>query len=184
MIKIGVVGAGIIADSHLKEYFTLERPKWFLDKKMSGGGIFINLGAHSIDKLMWITGVGIKRIIGKTGDFSKYDVDGNAQAFIELENGVTATINICGYKTPHVNETIFYFTEGTIKLCTGRGLWISKGSAYEEVILPSVRYMPFEHQLKNFVDSIINDSTPPITGEYGRKVINAIEMVYKYNTNY
>ena len=32
------------------------RPKWFLTKNLSGGGIVMNFGAHSLDKIMYVCG--------------------------------------------------------------------------------------------------------------------------------
>jgi predicted dehydrogenase len=168
-----------IADTRNIYYFQEDRPRWFLNKEMAGGGIFINLGAHSIDRILWLSDGHIKRISGKAGYFEKgYEVEGNVQAFIELDNNVTATVTCIGYKVPVLNETILYFTDGAVK-SNGDGFFVSKAGAWwEKAELDFRMGGGFVQQLKDFITSIKEDTTPPIPGEYGLEVIKAIHSVY------
>jgi predicted dehydrogenase len=169
----------MIADTRNVDYFVPSRPRWFLSKELAGGGIFINLGSHSIDKILFLTDSAIKKITGTVNKRSSSDVEGSVQAYVELTNGVSAVVNCSGYKTPYVNETFLYFTEGTLKLATGSGLWMSRGQEYEQVACPDKEQDPFILQLKDFISCIEGNMEPPIPGECSRQVIAAVETVYK-----
>jgi phthalate 4,5-cis-dihydrodiol dehydrogenase len=179
IIQSGELGKlTMIVDIRNNNYFISDRPGWFFNPKMSGGGIFMNYGAHSLDKIMWLTNSKVKNITGRIGYYAeRMSVEGNAQAMVELESGITAVISQCGYKGEIRNETCIYMTNGTIKLCTGKGLYINKGSGYEEVLV-SKEGSPFERQLVSFLKAIKENKEPEITGQYGRDIIAAIEELY------
>lgn len=167
-----------IVDTRNIYYFQDTRPRWFLDKEMAGGGIFINLGAHSLDRILWLSDGKIKRVCGKAGYFEKrYNVEGNVQAFIELDNNVTATVTCIGYKVPVLNETKLYFTDGAVK-SNGEGFFMSKDGEWWEKVELTGRGGGFVQQLKDFITCIKEDTTPPITGEFGMEIIKAVHSVY------
>ena len=180
IVRSGELGELVmIADTRNTDYFVPGRPGWFLRKELAGGGIFMNLGSHSIDKILFLTGSGIRRITGTVNGKTGLDVEGAAQAFLELSNGVSAVVNCNGYKTPYVNETMLYFTEGTVRLQSGSGLWVSRGGEYEPVSCPNRDQDPIQLQLEDFIACIERNEEPPVTEEQGRQVIAAIEAVYR-----
>jgi len=179
IIKSGELGkVAFIVDVRNVAYFTSVRPRWFLNKKLSGGGVMMNFGAHSLDKIIWLMESEVRSITGKVGSFNpQFDIEGHAQAFVEMKNGVTAVINFSGYDSNPINETKIYFSQGELKLCTGKGLWISRGGEYEEVHIENKKD-PFELQMSEFIDCITYNKESPIPGIYGEKIIEAIEKVY------
>lgn len=179
IIQSGVLGKiAFIEESRNGQYFSEERPRWFLKKQLSGGGVMMNFGAHSLDKILWLTDSEISHINGKTGTFEEqFDIEGHAQAFVELENGVTAVISYSGYNCVPINETKIYLSNGEIRLCTGKGLWIGRGGEYEEIKLQNDS-KPFELQMNAFIDCILDNKEIPIPGIYGMKIIKAIESLY------
>jgi predicted dehydrogenase len=169
-----------ITDTRNIHYFHDKRPRWFLDKEIAGGGIFMNLGAHCLDKIIWTAGSKVKKIEGKaTYHEKRFNVEGSAQAFLELENGVTASITCTGYKVPPYQETHYYFTNGAIKKCD-EGLLVSRETGPFEKIELEGNDDAFFMQLKDFIDSIQENKEPAIPGEYGLEVIQAIEKVYSF----
>lgn len=180
LIVSGALGTLLmIQDVRTSHYFTPDRPGWFLDKKRSGGGILMNLGAHSLDKIKFLTGSGFAKVWGCSGiPQSDCSVEGNAQLFLRMESGVTACVTLCGYQDIPVNETTLYFTDGVLKLSTGNHLEIWKDGAYEEVIRTDGQ-LPFEEQLEDFVKAIL-DGIPPVTdGSYSENIIEVIENIYQ-----
>src|SRR5690625_4690202 len=56
ILQSGVLGDIVmINDKRYVYYFNDNRPDWFFYKEKAGGGIVINMGAHSIDKIQWVT---------------------------------------------------------------------------------------------------------------------------------
>ena len=44
-----------ITEARNISYFN-NRPQWFLEKELAGGGMVMNYGAHSLDKIYYLTG--------------------------------------------------------------------------------------------------------------------------------
>lgn len=169
----------MITDIRNIDYFTEKRPGWFFSKQLAGGGIVMNYGAHSLDKLIWLTELNIKNISGLASQhLPNYEVEGNAQMLVQLEGDISAVISYSGYKGPSFNETNIYMTKGVIKLCTGYGLWVSKGGEFEPVAIQKPKNS-FELIWENFRDNINNNTNPEPDGYYGREIIRLIEETYQ-----
>lgn len=175
--KLGTLTS--IVDERNMYYFSTERPSWFLDKEMSGGGIMMNFGAHSIDKILSLTGSKIDKVVGACGNaMTEYEIEGHAQALIKLENNVTATINFSGYKQFPINETNIHMTNGSLKLETGKGLWIYEGDEYKQVPIEN-KHNPFQLQMNDFINLIREEKHIETSGDYGKSIIEAIEKIYE-----
>lgn len=157
-------------------YFPDSRPRWFLDKQKSGGGISRNYGAHALDKLMYIVDDDIVRfhsIFGNTEN--NFDVDGHAQFLLRFRNGVSSTINLCGYHGYYVNQTIYHFTEATFRTVSNWKMEIAKDGAFEEYPLSDTQ-SAFERQFIEFAKFIDGKPSNIATGEYSRRIIELLEQ--------
>lgn len=169
----------MIQDTRTSFYFSPDRPRWFLDKKLAGGGILMNLGAHSIDKLKFLTDSHFTEITGSCG-FGKPDasVEGNAQVFLKTDRGVTASVTLWGYHHIPLNETTLYFTGGVLKLHTGKNLEIWKEGAFQE-LAGTDPLLPFEDQLEAFVQAILEGKAPETDGRYAEDIMSVLETIYQ-----
>ena len=169
----------MITDNRNTDYFNENRPKWFLSKKLAGGGIVMNFGAHSFDKLLWITERTIEKITASISQhFPQQEVEGNAQILVELEGNVSATISFSGYNVPSVNEMVIYMTKGIIKINSDSRVLVSYGGEFIEVKKDS-QPDSFVLMWKDFIDAIHCNHEPQINGIYGKEIIRAIEAVYR-----
>lgn len=180
LIRKGWLGKVVmIHDVRHSNYFMASRPDWFLEKEKSGGGILANLGAHSIDKIQWLTDSLVRKVNAMTSYYgSRGNVEGSGMVMLELDNGIPATIVQSGYGGVLRNETEIIFTGGMIKLLTGDSVWVSRDGTYERMDVPKAA-TPFELQYADLLGAIRSgDETgcPPI---YGRAVIAALEAVYR-----
>lgn len=169
----------LIHDLRVTNYFTPNRPHWFLQKKMAGGGIWMNYGAHSLDKLWYLTGSPITRITGScTWMAAGTDVEGSAQVLAHTASGVTANISISGYPTVSVDETMIFGSEGSLRLHTGTGLWIAGTECYENVDTSSYPN-PFDAQWSDFIRGIAVGRAYHCSGSYGAAIVEKIESVWE-----
>lgn len=160
-------------------YFNEERPEWFFHKEKAGGGILMNLGAHSIDKIQWLTGSKIKRLKANVSYLgTKGNVEGSGVVYLETESGIPATISQSGYKGVNRNETEFIFTNGMIKLTSNGGVWMSENGEYRQVEIEDKKD-PFILQFQDLLTSIYDGADPECSGQYARSVISAIEAIYQ-----
>lgn len=183
LIESGRLGKLVaIHDTRHKAYFGEERPRWFLEKEKAGGGILMNLGAHSIDKIQWLT----DRRVAKVKAVLSYEapignVEGSGVVLAETEGGIGAVIVQSGYAGVAKDETELIFTGGMARLVSHQGLWISRDGQYEPAegdVAPDAE-SPFASQLRDLLDAIEHRSEPECSGEYAKSVIAVLEAVYR-----
>ncbi|WP_169081727.1 Gfo/Idh/MocA family protein [Paenibacillus sp. PL91] len=180
IIQSGELGKLVmIHDVRHTDYFNDSRPQWFLEKDKSGGGILANLGTHSIDKIQWLTDRTVQKISASASFHGRRgNVEGSVMIYMELDDGIPATIVQSGYLGAARNETEIIFTEGMLKLATGESLWISRGGSYEK-LEPAQAAAPFELQYADLLSAIESDCEASCTPEYARQVIAALEAAYR-----
>jgi predicted dehydrogenase len=158
-------------------YFSDSRPRWFLDKRLSGGGIVMNYGAHALDKLKYITGAHITDVASVFGNFAnEYNVEGHAQFLAKLDNDTGMTVTFSAY-TPVVYENIYYFTKGAIRIFNGSTLEICRNGKWERTEIRSDG-KEIEREIVDFIRYVKDEPSTIPTPEYGREIIAAIEQIY------
>ena len=170
----------LVTESRNIYYFAENRPKWFFDKTKAGGGIMMNYGAHSLDKLLYTTGASIEKVSANGNNMmNDADVEAAAQLLLKLSNGISASLSYSGCYSPYQEEVIFYFTEGVAKVCGNRELWISKkGMQFEQVDL-DYTVVALERQLVEFLKLLNGDESEIVTPQYGRAVIRVLEEAFE-----
>ncbi len=169
----------MISEVRNTDYFTSTRPRWFLDKKAAGGGIMMNLGAHSIDKLLYIVGGDIASVHALVSEKRENgSIEGQVQMLIGLRDGISASIMLNGY-SHNFYEQYFYFDKATIKVVNTRELFVDIGSGYVKVPIGEMDMLG--QQLTEFIAYIQGKESEVVTPQYARKVIEVIEEVYRQN---
>ena len=179
-IKSGKIGR-LFAVTELRsiDYFAPSRPAWFINKKLAGGGIIMNYGAHALDKLAYMTDGQVEQISGFCGNLlENMEVEGHAQFVVKMSGGVTATVTFSGYGGVGY-ENVYIGTKGAIKVnkshisvCEG-GVWQSLTQDKDGT------YML--RQLDEFVKFVNGEENEMPDSEYGSAIIAAIEELYSKN---
>ncbi len=170
----------MVTEVRNEPYFLPQRPRWFLNKKLSGGGICMNFGAHALDKLAYVIGDDFKDINAVCGNLqTDDDVEGHAQIYLTA-CGVPASITFSGYAPFRSNDATFFFTKGALR---------NKNGSLEICDEQFGEFKPFEYdkkykgaftyQLEEFAKLIRGEESICPDGEYGKKIISAIEEVYR-----
>ncbi|MBQ2866051.1 MAG: Gfo/Idh/MocA family oxidoreductase [Clostridia bacterium] len=170
----------MLTDRRSADYFTSSRPRWFLSKQTAGGGIWLNYGAHALDKLCYLTSSRIRSISGQCTYPEGLDVDGSAQALAVTENGVSASISICGYKVSPFHETHIYLTEGEILLRPFESVQVKAADDEEfKPVAPIDCPDAFASQWADFVSGIKQGRILRCGGEYGAHIIKFVEQLWE-----
>ena len=178
LIESGELGELVsFTETRNVNYFSDARPRWFLKKELSGGGIMINLGAHCLDKIKFFTDSTVAEITGQVHIRDGYDVEDSAQAFVKMANGVTATFNLIGHTAAGKYENALFLTKGEIRTCGGVVEYCGVDGEFKTHECEDVSCMVYEMQ---DVIRVLREgaSAPAVDGEYGLEIIRAIKKVY------
>ncbi len=164
-------------------YFNEKRPRWFLDKKLSGGGILMNYGAHALDKLSYIVGNDFSNISGTCGNLLPgYDIEGHAQVKFTINGRISSTVTFCGYDSFGGYETVYYFTNGALKVSHSNTLTIYDKTEKKFVPLEFEEPVsPFEKEVGDFVKLVKGEESMIPRAEYSRNIIAVINEIYDQN---
>ena len=179
IIEQGTLGElCMVTECRNTNYFAPSRPRWFLDKEKAGGGIVMNFGAHSIDKLLYTTGATAVEIKANGSNMlNDANIEAAAQVLLKLSNGASVALTYSGCEVPYFNEVVFYFTKGCVK--QANGLWIAKdGGSFEKLEAPYDK-TKMGAQLEEFIKYLDGEESEIVTPEYGREVIRVIEEVVR-----
>jgi predicted dehydrogenase len=180
LIASGMLGRLVmINDRRYGYYFGEKRPSWFLDKASSGGGIAMNIGSHSIDKIQWLTDSRITKVKAELTYFGERgNVEGSASLLMRTSQGVTASVSLFGYRGVPLNETELLFTGGALRITARKGLWISGADGYEPVETGALAD-PFAPQWDDTLNAIEHGTELSLLGTYGQTVSAVIDAVYR-----
>ena len=160
-------------------YFLPSRPAWFTNKKMAGGGIVMNYGAHAFDKIFYVTGAHPTFVNSSYANFiNDRDVEGHAQIFAKFDNGVSATITLSGYSDV-VYEAYYYFTKGALKLTSTSKLEMRReGEKVWTEVPDSNDGLAFVREIDEFCKYVRGEESNIPDGEYGKAIVKAIDALY------
>jgi len=151
------------------------RPAWFLNKAQAGGGIVINYGPHSFDRILYTTGSKVKDIKSYISNpLSDDDIELNSHILMELENGVTASITYSGCHTPAEYEVTYYFTHGAVKIKNAVELWVFEDGEWKNLggdrpLMPS--------QLREFLKYLRDEENEVAKPDYGREIVRLLKEI-------
>jgi predicted dehydrogenase len=179
-----IVASGILGEIVLFENAFTARvdmsTRWNSNPKISGGGVLIDNGAHSIDIIRYFLGpiADVQVIEGKR--IQGLNVEDTVRVFARSTSGVMGNIDLSWSINKELDSYINIFgSNGTISVgwkeskyrqSSSRD-WIVFGKGYNKV-------QAFRSQIENFARSIRGDETLLITAEDALASVQVIEAAY------
>lgn len=168
----------MFSENRTVDYFEPTRPKWFLDKKVSGGGIVMNYGAHVLDKLFYILGTNNAKVTSCVGNYkNNAEIEGHAQFLLEFPNDISAAVTFSGYGHSDYNS-IYYFTDAALKVENSVNLSINTGDGWNTVNSRNNFAASMAAELDEFCKYINDEPCNIADGIYSRSIISVIEKIY------
>ena len=169
----------------------------FTDKAFSGGGPLIDLGVHRLDFVLWLLGYP-KALTVSSGVFDKiagdkfrrkglkYDVEDLGVAMIRLDTGAVLMLEASWatmIKCKEEMNTMIYGTKGSfeqksIDYKVVEFKFINETEDKIVEVTPKITGKPGTAQ-QHFVDCIINDREPDVSGEHGLEIMKILDGIYK-----
>jgi predicted dehydrogenase len=138
LIDEGAIGKIVVCnDCALEHVGFLNTPRWYMEKRCSGGGPALTSGIHLVDRLRWFTGDEVQQVTGLAANpYFGADVDDAGQMFLRFRGGVSAQVTVAFLREPHplVCDLQVIGTRGSITIHTWRGYDLWNGSGHREKI--------------------------------------------------
>ncbi len=155
---------------------------WFLDKKKSGGGGFMDTAPHGIDSLLWLTGDTPRKVYADIGSkIYGFPVDDIGTAVLEFRGGVLAVLT-AGWGNPkgysYSIEMKYYLVgrEGFLDVRTAYPDFTVYQDRAEKIYWdrPDVRNI-----VETFTQAVQKDKSVPITGEVAKENLKITLAAYE-----
>jgi predicted dehydrogenase len=179
-IERGAIGAPVmILDCMTSGASVL--PPWVWEPRLSGGGMMMYNGVHSIDRLAWLAGSPIARATGLSATASyPVDLEDNLVGCVAFQSGAlgcviqhksTATQTLGGW------QTMIWGTRGAIKVLTGGGLEVaSEKERATMAVQDDDRFLGALHELTM---AIAEGRQPHPDGVEGRAALASVLALYE-----
>jgi predicted dehydrogenase len=197
LIEEGAVGEPFLAKQS-EEHPGPHMP-WFWDVNLSGGGVMLDMGCHSIEYTRWVLGKPkVKSVTAFMGTFvhqSRTKGEDHSYAIIEYEGGKIAMLENSWAKGGGVDDRCeIYGNKGHTRadllrgssLLTyseeGYGYAVEKAGTtkgYTFTMFEEVWNYGFPQEMQHFVNNILGKEAPMETGEDGREVLKIMYAAYQ-----
>jgi predicted dehydrogenase len=192
-VDSGKLGRVFLASVTVKEHrapgYYLASP-WRGRKGEAGGGVLMIQAIHMIDLLLWVLGMPRQVVAHTRTAVHAVEVEDVALGLLELEGGVTATLQATTALVPEQPPSIeIHGTQGTATVsgswghlalrlgnAAGPGLGVDVPSDPRPT-QPSVE--PYAAQIADFVAAVREGRPPLVDGAEARKALVVVEALYR-----
>lgn len=156
--------------------------KWLLRREQSGGGTVMNMGSHSLARIMHLTGQPVVAVHAGCGnarpDLTHIDVELHTLALLHLAGGAVVTLWQDAYGQRNEDRLELAGTQGALVLGGhGSQLTLHRDGQAESVDL-SGEPGGWAGEWEEFVASIREGRPPLVSGEFGRQVVATAAAIY------
>ncbi len=155
--------------------------RWNSDSEVSGGGVLMDNGTHSVDIIRYFLGAIAEVLAVETGNTQDLRVDENVKLLAKTANGVTASVDLTwGINKELPNFISIYGTNGTLHIGWGASKyklnsnpdWITFGKGYDKV-------QAFRSKIENFANAIHGTEELLTKPEDALASVEVIEAAYR-----
>ncbi len=154
--------------------------RWNSQREMSGGGVLIDNGTHSVDLMRCFLGplAEVQVVEGKRSQ--GLSVEETVHIFVRSVGGVMGSIDLSwSINKEQENYLSLYGSEGTIKVgwkqskyrLAGEKDWVVFGAGYDKV-------QAFRHQIENFAGVVRGEESLRVTAADALASVEVVEAAY------
>ncbi len=179
IVSSGILGEIVLFENAFTGRVDMSK-RWNSQPQISGGGVLIDNGTHSVDIMRYFLGslAEIQVVEGKR--IQGLEVEDTVQIFVKSASGVRGNIDLSWSINKELDSYIrIYGSQGTISVGwkeskyrqASSSDWVVFGKGYNKV-------QAFRSQIENFAKAINGQEALLITAEDGLASVEAIESAY------
>ncbi len=187
IIDSGAIGDVVMIHSHTRGP-SKPRP-WMYDLKKSNG-ILAELNSHDIDCIRWLAGSEIKTVYAIGGNYRNKEVAGEYPDYYDnmvmtgiFENGVQYCVDGAAYVQYGYDAKVeIVGTKGSLKVGRSEKEFIQCTTVEHGTSTPFINSWmtlfkdAYLEEDSHFIDCILNDKTPKVTGHDGKMAVKIVEV--------
>jgi predicted dehydrogenase len=181
----GILASGVLGDVlQFENAFTAKvdmSKRWNSDEAISGGGVLIDNGTHSVDIIRYFLGGVESVLVVDAGGTQGLSVDENVKMFAKTKGGVTASVDL----TWGINKELPYFisiygTNGTLHIGWRESKYKLNSSPDSTVFGPGYdKVASFKGKIENFGNALRGKEELYIKPADALASVQVIEAAYK-----
>ena len=181
LVDSGELGDVLMAtDAIYGPYFISDRPAWFFDRRMAGGGSWMANGVHLVDRTCWILGEIPATVYARMRFHPEIaDIETCVTATLSFPSGRAATILMAMMANGPKEEGEILGTKGSVRYSAFRGISVMNGREVKEIEPRFPKADPRGEQLREFMAAIREGREPAVTGEWGRDMVRIVLAGYE-----
>ncbi len=179
LVDSGAIGEIVLFENAFTSRVDMSS-RWNSDPKISGGGVLIDNGTHSVDITRYFLGALAEVQVVEGKRIQELTVEDTVKIFVKNNSGVMGNIDLSW----SINKELDYFlriygSDGTISVGwkeskyrqSPQDDWIVFGTGYNKI-------QAFQSQIDNFARAILGQDQLLITAEDALASVEAIEAAY------
>ena len=168
-----------VHDYRTTDYRPGSRSPWFLRPELAGGGAMMNIGAHCLDRVVWLGGSPVTTISAHVLSRFGVAVETDASVTLRLAGGVEATVTVVSDSPRGTDEVTVVGDEGTLVANPRIGTLRSCNGTTEVLHEPSSDDIPeaFRLQLADFAGAV-GGGAFAVTLTHSRHVVELVLATY------
>ena len=184
IVSSGILGDIVLFENAFTGWVNMTK-RWNSNPEISGGGVLIDNGTHSVDIMRYFLGpiAEVQAVEGKR--LQSEAVEDTVRIFAHSADGVMGSVDLSWSLNKELGTYIeIYGSEGTIKVGwkesryrqSSSADWVAFGSGYDKV-------QAFTSQIENFCRAIRGEEALLITAEDALASVRVVEAAYQSMDN-
>jgi predicted dehydrogenase len=179
IVTSGILGEIVLFENAFTAHVDMSS-RWNSNPKVSGGGVLIDNGTHSVDIVRYFLGPIAEVHVVEGKRIQQLPVEDTVRIFVKSTSGVVGNIDLSWSINKELDYYIrVYGSQGTISVGWKESKyrqsknqdWVVFGKGYNKV-------QAFRSQIENFVSAIRKEETLLITAEDAIASVEVIEAAY------
>lgn len=180
VLDSGEMGDVVMGTATMQKYWMeSNRRDWHLDRK-SGGGVWMTVGVHPLDRLMWLVDSPVTSVSAQFGTrFNEQRADDAGMAFLRFENGAVGNVVSVGYvegAPKHLTELVC--TRGMLNVDYAAGVTIGRQERWQTIpdSMPAGNWMAeaLVNEWRGFLHALDTGSAPPVAADFALHVMQVL----------